>query len=108
MKTTRRDFIRNSVLTGVGVATSSAWLSAMNFQSFRPDIQLGVCTSLDKATFLSSVGFSYIEEGVQRFLVPDKPEEEFKKNLTLAASSKIPVITLPSSASAPGASMPFS
>lgn len=91
MKTTRRDFIRNSVLTGVGMAASSTLLSAANFYSFRPEIQLGVCASLDNAAFLSSIGFTYIEEGVQRFLVPDKTGEEFKRNLDLAASLKIPV-----------------
>ena len=52
---------------------------------------LGVCTSFSNAPILSSRGVEYIEESVQRFLVPQEPEEVFKKKLqdSRAAGMKI-------------------
>ena len=53
---------------------------------------LGVCTSVQNHELVSQAGFDYIEEGVRRFLVPDKPEEEFLKNLKILEESSIPIL----------------
>lgn len=53
---------------------------------------LGVCTSIDNHAAVTAAGFDYIEESVQRFLIPDKGDEEFKANLKKLTESAIPVL----------------
>lgn len=55
-------------------------------------LSFGVCTSVKNAEMLDSAGFNYIEENVRSFLVPDKDEETFLKNLALSTSASLPVI----------------
>jgi sugar phosphate isomerase/epimerase len=54
-------------------------LCSQNQDVFNPVI--GVCTSMTNAALLRSHGFDYIEEGVQRFLVPLEPESVFQEKL---------------------------
>ena len=56
---------------------------------FKP--KLGVCTSIMNHEIVAAAGFDYIEEGVRRFLIPDKSEEEFHKNMEILKESKIPI-----------------
>ena len=50
-------------------------------QKFVP--KLGVCTSITNHEIVADAGFDYIEESVGRFLIPNKSEEEFQKNLEI-------------------------
>ena len=59
-------------------------------QKFAP--KLGVCTSITNHEIVADAGFDYIEEGVRRFLIPDKSEEEFQKNLDILKESYIPIL----------------
>jgi len=52
---------------------------------------IGVCTSVTNSELLAGFGYSYIEENVQQFLVPEKSEEEFNGLLKIARNAKIPV-----------------
>lgn len=52
---------------------------------------IGICTSMDNNETVSNYGYSYIEEGVQRFLVPQKSEDEFNRIMEQAKDSKLPV-----------------
>jgi len=61
-----------------------------NNNNFTP--KLGVCTSITNHEIVAAAGFDYIEEGVRRFLIPDKPEEEFQKNLSILKESSIPIL----------------
>ena len=54
--------------------------------------KLGVCTSIKNHEIVAAAGFDYIEESVGRFLIPDKPEEEFEKNLAILKESEIPIL----------------
>jgi len=54
--------------------------------------KLGVCTSITNHEIVAAAGFDYIEEGVRRFLIPDKPEEEFQKKLSILKKSSIPIL----------------
>ncbi len=54
--------------------------------------KLGVCTSVNNHAIVAAAGFDYIEEGVGRFLVPEKPEEDFHLNLAVLKESSIPVL----------------
>ena len=56
---------------------------------FQPE--LGVCTSIKNHEIVAAAGFDYIEEGVQRFLIPEKSEEEFEKNMAILKESSIPI-----------------
>lgn len=51
---------------------------------------LGVCTSIDNGVLLDSIGFSYVEENLQRFLVPTEPHEAFLARLEMLKRSPIP------------------
>jgi sugar phosphate isomerase/epimerase len=53
--------------------------------------RLGVCTSITNATAVKNAGGDYVEESVQGFLVPDKPEGEFRPKAEAAAASPLPV-----------------
>ncbi len=53
---------------------------------------LGVCTSIDNHEKVAAAGFDYIEEGVRRFLIPTKSDEEFEKRLAILKRSDIPIL----------------
>lgn len=56
---------------------------------FAPPI--GVCTSVKNHEVLRKAGCSYIEESVQRFLVPTENEERFLQNYRESEKSGLPV-----------------
>lgn len=91
MKSKRREFLKTLLLAGTGLAISSKLISCRLTKKkvFMPEI--GVCTSVKNAEMLATLGYDYIEEGVRRFLVPDKEEEVFLENLALASNAPIPV-----------------
>jgi sugar phosphate isomerase/epimerase len=86
MKSTRRSFIKSTILLGAGVAFSADLLAKSRFSP-----KIGVCTGLNQADMLAGMDFEYIEEGVRNFLIPDQPESEFLKKLEAAKHIKIPV-----------------
>ncbi|NCA80653.1 MAG: sugar phosphate isomerase/epimerase [Sphingobacteriia bacterium] len=55
--------------------------------------EIGVCTSVSNADTLAAHGYTYIEESVGGFLMPDKSEEEFNQKLQQARDAAIPVKT---------------
>lgn len=52
---------------------------------------IGVCTSLKNSEILSQNGYSYIEEGVRRFLIPEESGEKFNEKLEQSKKSPVPV-----------------
>jgi len=56
------------------------------------DPKIGVCASVANAVTAKGAGCQYIEEGVRSFLVPDKPEAEFREKLALLEGSPLPVL----------------
>ncbi len=91
MITTRREFIRFTALTGVGLLVEgvSGFGRDRGFRKF--PLRIGVCTSLSNNRLFAEAGYAYIEEGVSHFLVPESDEEAFMKNLELANASRLPV-----------------
>lgn len=74
------------------VATWTAWAGlgpSSPRARFAP--RLGVCTSITNAAAVKSAGGDYVEESVQGFLVPDRPESEFRPRAAAAAASPLPV-----------------
>lgn len=79
---TRRLILAAVLLAGAGCRPGP--------KAFAPEI--GICTPLDNVAVAKSAGCDYIEEGVQRFLVPDRPEAEFRENLARLGQSALPVL----------------
>jgi sugar phosphate isomerase/epimerase len=50
-----------------------------------------VCTSASNAAILRAGGCDYIEESVQGFLIPDRPEAEFRDKARALTGSALPV-----------------
>jgi sugar phosphate isomerase/epimerase len=90
----RRTFLRT-----VGVAAAGNILSPrIGFGSPQEKLRaafapmIGVCTSVANADVLRQSGADYIEAGVRRFLLPDKPEDAFAANLKAAQECGLPVL----------------
>jgi sugar phosphate isomerase/epimerase len=54
-------------------------------------MKFGICTSFRKAQSLKEVNFDYLEESVQRFLIPESPQEDFEDNLHIARQLPFPL-----------------
>ena len=81
---------RRCVLLALLFLLLSAAAPAGRAPSFSP--RLGVCTSIANAAAVKSAGGDYVEESVQGFLMPDKPESEFREKVRAAAASPLPVL----------------
>ena len=82
--------IELSLIIIVSSIAASASAQKNTDKKFTP--KLGVCTSIRNHEVVAAAGFDYIEESVRRFLVPDKPEEEFEKNMDILKQSTIPIL----------------
>jgi sugar phosphate isomerase/epimerase len=56
-------------------------------------MKFGICASVTQAATLKSISFDYLEEGVQRFLVPEQPQETFAGLLQAARQLPVPIET---------------
>ena len=54
-------------------------------------MRIGICRSVDNAAVVKAAGFEYIEEGVQRLLVPESPDEEYAPKRDAASGCGLPV-----------------
>ena len=54
-------------------------------------MKLGVCAPVGEIAGLRDVPCDYLEESVQRFLVPERPRQDFAENLRRARSLPVPI-----------------
>lgn len=54
-------------------------------------MKIGNCGSVDQAPLAQKIGFDYIEENVQRLLMPLESDDAFAPNLAKAESSPLPI-----------------
>ena len=54
-------------------------------------MKFGICTSFREVQALDKITFDYLEESVQRFLIPEKPHEDFADRLRDARNISIPI-----------------
>jgi len=54
-------------------------------------MRFGICASYREATTLETYPFDYLEENVQRFLIPERPQEEFEKLWQEARQLPVPI-----------------
>jgi len=57
----------------------------------QPFSSVGVCAALPMAGAIQTVGGEFIEENVQRLLMPDQPESEWLKTLEIAKACPLPI-----------------
>lgn len=72
-----------------GGAASAPCTSSGVAAGFAPEI--GVCTSIADAATAARSGCGYIEEGARSFLVPDRPDADFRVKLELLKAAPLPV-----------------
>ena len=54
--------------------------------------RIGVCTSVRNASLVKQAGGSFVEIGINSFLMPEKDDSEFAANLKSATESALPVM----------------
>ncbi len=54
-------------------------------------MRFGICTSFREIQALDTITFDYLEESVHRFLIPEKPHEDFADRLRDARNISIPI-----------------
>ena len=91
MNPSRRDFLRSSAITGTALCFRP--FNALNLISEAGKFleRIGISTSITNNKILEAAGYSFVEEYVRGFLVPDEPESVFGQKLALLKTSKLPV-----------------
>ena len=96
MDKSRRSFLKKSLVLGAGFTGMSMGVDMVlasgpaSGKGFVP--AMGVCTAMDNRAVALSSGCGFIEEGVSRLLVPDKPDSEFEKNLAILENHSLKVL----------------
>ncbi|MDR0844011.1 MAG: sugar phosphate isomerase/epimerase [Tannerella sp.] len=69
------------------------FLLAGSLSLFSQDLseRIGVCTSVKNAPAMQKAGCSYVEIGINGFLIPDKPDTDFAANLKDASEAVLPL-----------------
>ena len=93
-RTTRRSVLKIMAATaGCSILSGNPVLGFPLATRAAPyQLPIGVCTSPKNAGLLQQAGASYLEVGVRWFLMPDKSEEEFSKNLEAAKACPLPLL----------------
>jgi sugar phosphate isomerase/epimerase len=91
MKTSRRDFIRFSALTGTCLLLKPYSTFALASEAAKFLDHIGISTSIANNGILAAAGYSFVEENVRGFLVPAEADPVFEQKLALLKDSKLPV-----------------
>ena len=86
---TRRDFLRIATIAASTAATHQ-WL-ATALAGTELELELGVCSSIDKAGSLKKAGFQFIEGNVAKILMPRETDEAFAAELAKIKAAELPV-----------------
>lgn len=87
----RRNFIRYTGILAAGIVTMPSDIFAAKTKASVFSPRLGICTELSNSQILINSKYSYLEEGVKRFLNPNESEEVFEKKLEQLKLSGIPI-----------------
>lgn len=87
----RRNFLKSASLALAG-STLAPGLTEQAGTRTKLFSSMGIASSLEKAAMLKAAGAEFLTESVGNFLVPDKPEAEFEKNLAKLADSPLPIL----------------
>lgn len=92
-RTSRRDFIRcaTGVLASLPAINTFGQQCLTDVPTTAFSLPLGVCTSYDKAELLKRLGYSFVEESVGRFLIPDVGDSQYTQNVATLKKEAFPV-----------------
>lgn len=91
MKSSRRDFLRLSGIAGTGICFRPFKTLNIISEAGKFLERIGISTSIANNKILETAGYSFVEEYVRGFLVPDESEAVFEQKLALLKTSKLPV-----------------
>ena len=86
----RRNFLHTASIALIGTAGMPRLLAEIPGKKLFSAI--GIAAPLDQAAAMKTAGAEFLTENVGNFLVPDKPESEFEKNLAKLAFSPLPIL----------------
>ncbi|MCY7352189.1 MAG: TIM barrel protein [Cytophagaceae bacterium] len=86
----RRNFLKSSLAAVAGTVGAEALISAVE-GSAPFSLPLGVCTDYKNAAMLKELGYSFIEESVGRFLMPDSGEDGYQKKRQELQAANFPI-----------------
>ncbi len=91
--TSRRGFLTRAtgLLTGLTVANSMAQSASSDGHRAGLVLPLGVCTAYQNAELLKKLGYSYVEESVGTFLIPDAGDQQYEQNRLAIQEHHLPV-----------------
>ncbi|WP_138991010.1 sugar phosphate isomerase/epimerase [Larkinella sp. C7] len=89
----RRAFLKGATGMLAGITAASALAKAGMGEETRAGLSLplGVCAGYEKVGLLKTLGFSFIEESVGRFLIPDAGDSQYEKNRVTLKTEGLPV-----------------
>jgi len=90
----RRSFIKTASLAAAGLSVwnKNLFASTDSVTGKKWNLTLGVCTSIDNNNYLKSLGYSYIEEGVGRYLKPAEDDKMFQEQYIKYTASQLPIL----------------
>jgi sugar phosphate isomerase/epimerase len=91
MKTSRRDFLRLTAVGGVALFTKPFNVFGLVSEAEKFLDRIGISTSITNSAILATAGYSFVEENVRSFLIPEQPESVFEQKLALLKESRLPV-----------------
>ena len=65
--------------------------SCISQQKKTIELELGICTNFSNAEVMETLGYTYVEESVGKFLMPNKSEEEFNEMLQMSRNRSLTI-----------------
>jgi sugar phosphate isomerase/epimerase len=89
----RRRFLKSAAgaLAGLTLTQTLAQAAIVGLDGPAYSLPLGVCTGYDKAALLKKLGYTFVEESVGKFLIPDAGDEQYAKNQLALKTENMPV-----------------
>ncbi len=87
-KINRKRFLQISLAGAAGLVANQVSASEYN----RKDLDVGVCTGYENGAVALASGCTFLEEGVGKILLPDKPDEDFERQLKALEAANAPGI----------------
>jgi sugar phosphate isomerase/epimerase len=92
IKTSRTVRLLSIALLGLNLlASSSCSASLQTERDMKTPPPWGICTSVSNAEKMKAAGYSYVEESVKRFLIPQESDNKFEDKLKAAEKSPLKV-----------------
>ena len=91
MKSSRRDFLRLSAISGTTICLRPFKTFNIISEAGKFLEKIGISTTITNNKILEAAGYSFVEEYVRGFLVPNESESVFEQKLALLKTSKLPI-----------------